>query len=64
MQAAPPCPCPEDGAAIPGLGASLSGDGSGDAAPPAPLGCGQEAPPEPPPEYALDLESADIPAAR
>ena len=23
-----------------------------------------EAPPEPPPEYALDLESADIPAAR
>ena len=32
--------------------------------PAAPLGCGQEAPPEPPPEYALDLESADIPAAR
>jgi hypothetical protein len=58
----PPGQAPEDGAAIPGLGASLSGDGSGDAAPPAaPLGCGQEAPPEPPPEYALDLESADIP---
>ena len=29
-----PRPAPEDGAAIPGLGASLSGDGSGDAAPP------------------------------
>lgn len=30
----PPGQAPEDGAAIPGLGASLSGDGSGDAAPP------------------------------
>ena len=60
-RAAAPGQAPEDGAAIPGLGASLSGDGSGDAAPPPLRWAAAEAPPEPPPEYALDRRAPTSP---
>ena len=56
-----PWPGPGDSAAIPAWAPLCPAMAAVTPRPATPLGCGREAPPEPPPEYALDLEAPTSP---